>query len=181
MSNKRLAVRVMEPVLLRAHTRDSAPRRPSRDTLLKAEELLKNPAMLGKTWAGDFTALLGTLSSMSSSDRAIAIDEAQRALASYGQSIHASGTMRAGPAGSLATSRPEMEFAIGTDATPDDLNSAAKAFWADGANRAPMRDVPPPRGGIGPVSIEEIQRANDAFWKQQTAHQKTVRREWGKG
>jgi hypothetical protein len=157
----------------RVYTRDSA--LPSRDTLLAAEATLKNPAMLGRVWAGDVTA---RISKLSASDRVIALDEAQRALASYGQSIHASGTMRAGPAGSLATSRPEMEFAIGTDATPDDLNSANRAFWADGANRSPTRDVPP---GGDAAAIAAMQRANDAFWKQQTAHQKPVRREWGKG
>jgi hypothetical protein len=174
------------PKRIRAHVHDLCPQprirttdaaRRSRDTLLSAETTARNPAMLGRVWAGDVAA---RISELSSADRAIALDEAQRALAAYGQRIHASGTMGPGNAGSLATDRPEMEFNVSTDATPEDLNGAAKTFW-DRANRSVTRDVVPPRGGTGPVSIDDINNANRDFWQRQTAHQKAPAREWGKG
>ena len=174
-----MKLRIQELCPQRAYTRDAAP---SRDTLLAAERLTRNPAMLGRVWAGDFTARIGELSS--SSDRAIAIDEAQRALAAYGQSLHAGSTLRPGNAGSLGTGadlRPEEVFDIGPGADPADINSANKMFWADRAPRTATRDVPPPRGGCHAVSIDAINEANRAFWARQTAHQKSPDRQWGKG
>lgn len=70
-------------------------------------------------------------------------------------------------------------FAAG--ASPEDLNDANKKFWDDmAANNMPERPESVAANETQDA-INKIQRANDSFWKQQTAHQRTPARQWGKG
>jgi|SRR5580658_95172 hypothetical protein len=164
---------------MKLQTQESRPRFRTTDALLSAETTAHNAAMMGRTWVGNIRSRLEALSA---TDRSIALDELQRGLAAYGQSMH-SGTMRPNNFGSLGTGgieRAEQVFDVGSGAEPDDINAANKAFWADGANRSAARVLPQPRDREAGL-IASMQRANDAFWQQATAHQKSPERQWGKG
>jgi hypothetical protein len=76
---------------------------------------------------------------------------------------------------------PKSEGSFAAGASPEDLNEANRKFWDDMAeNNMPAR----PEGVAAndtQAKVQAMQRANDEFWKQQTSHQRTPARQWGKG
>jgi hypothetical protein len=142
-----------------------------RDTVLSAETTTRNPNMMGNNWVGDVKA---QLDSMGTTDRYKALDALRSVLDDYEKSGNSRGLMGSGPAGSHAT---VVDEPLGSGADPQDVNDANKKFW-DKANKFVTRDAP---ANPTQAAIMQMQRANDAMWKQQTQHQRTPAKEWGKG
>jgi len=173
-TRKRFSVRELCPQ--RAYTTDSARR--SRDTLLSAEPTRRNPVLLGRTWVGNLTS---QLDAMSSTDRAIAIDEAQRALAAYGQSHNAGGEMTVGAFGALASdTRPEKVFDLSTSATAEDIAGASSMVFEGAARaqdkRALSRDVA--RATARGILPDDLNAINARFWAVQP---RLAEKKWGSG
>jgi hypothetical protein len=167
------AVRTTDPVHSQLAWKSKQQRGRFRDTILSAEPTAHNANMMGNRWVGDLKVQLDALST---ADRKTALDAMRRVLDDYAQNMER-GTMRPGNSGSLATDEPFL----GSGATPQDVMDAQKNFWDDVANNSlAARDSTPPRDATG-LQIQAIARANDQFWKAQTAHQRTPAKEWGKG
>jgi hypothetical protein len=152
------------------------------NTLITPIGTPKNPGLFGRSpspWDG-YSKIKEQLDSMSVTDRANTL---RRIADDYGNSPGTGlspGSMRPGNAGSLTTGADDESF-LGSGATPTDVMDANKKFWDDMAkNNVASRDSTPPRDATG-LQIQAMQRANDAFWKAQTAHQRTPAKEWGKG
>jgi hypothetical protein len=78
--------------------------------------------------------------------------------------------------------RLEEEFDLSTSAEPDDINGANRKFWNSRQGKSNV-DEPPARrtNDSRPMSIQDIQKANDDFWADRKAVQDSVGRKWGQG
>jgi hypothetical protein len=139
-----------------------------RDTMIYAESPAHNPGVFYNAWIGDLRAKLGLLSA---TDRAKALDAMRRVLDDE--------VVRAGDPEEGTGAADELNVGAGAD--PQDVNDANKKFWdAMAKNNTVTRDSAPPRDATQ-AAIQNMQRANDSYWAQQTAHQHRPEREWGKG
>jgi hypothetical protein len=80
------------------------------------------------------------------------------------------------PDGNIRTSG---SFAAGASA--EQVQDAMKKYWDEMAeeNMGTRPEVTP--ANDTQAAIQKMQRANDAMWKSETAHQRTAPKEWGKG
>jgi hypothetical protein len=178
MSNTRLAVRIMEPVLLRSYTRDTLLTTPTKSEL---DEWGRRTAKMigydpGMTWVGDWRSRLDKLSPSAAlvavSDRIVSLSRAAQKDASLAEGAAdeageltsylndrnrlGSSTARSGPAGSLA-------FTGGVGVTPDDIQRSNEQFWADRLGRSPAKDSAGP-GLSTRATPDSINAANASFW-----------------
>jgi|SRR5580658_1978468 hypothetical protein len=152
---------------LKAPLRTTDAVRQARDTLLSAEFLPMQPQMLGKTWVGDLTT---KLNSLSAADRRAAIDGAKRALDDYASSM---GPSNAGSYGTGTDARPEQEFGVGI--TPEALQRGNDEFWARNEAKPNTQD----RTHRGPPTPASMNAAARALWASQPTHR--LGPEYGKG
>jgi hypothetical protein len=75
--------------------------------------------------------------------------------------------------------KPEGSFAAG--ASPEEVNDANKKYWDEMAE-SNMPDRPEAVAASDTqATLHKMQKANDSFWRGQTAHQRTPAKVWGKG